>query len=187
MAAAHMARGESQQSLNLYYRAIHACQREPYAEAEANDWLELGDIYEQLGDDARARQSFQKAVVLSRKARDSADDLNALGFLGDLALRQDRVKEAESYYQHALSAANSQQLVPEQTFLLVRLGRAYAAAGERQLAMTSVEGALAIARRISQVNGKGRAFQTLDGSPIDCAMRSAASPAARDPEGSPTS
>jgi tetratricopeptide (TPR) repeat protein len=161
MAAAHMARGEFEQALNLYYRAVDECGKQPYPEAEANDWLGLGDIYTQLGDADRARQAFERAVLFSEKAHDSADELNAFGFLGDLELQRHHPKEAEEYYRRGLITAQAQQLLPEETFLLVQLGEAEAAAGNHALAMTAVQKGLDIAESISELSGEGRAFQAL--------------------------
>jgi CHAT domain-containing protein/tetratricopeptide (TPR) repeat protein len=161
LAAIHASRGEFEEALSLYYQSLDALRKKGYPESEADDWLGLGKLYLQLGDAGRATKAFQRAVTASEDAHDSADEIEVLGFLGDLALGQHQFQKAQNDYRRGLEDAQSKQLLPEESFLLIQLGKSYAIRGSRARAATSFEGALAIARKISQTSLEGRALQGL--------------------------
>lgn len=161
LAEFHLARGELDQSFELYQQALEALREHPYPQEEAAVWNGLGELFEIAGDHGAEEDALQRALQLALRAHDSAGALKVLGNLGDSSLLAGDARAAMRYYEQGLERARALRLPREESFLLAGLGSALAVVGDGRDAPATFHRAIDLAARISQSDSEAAAWQGL--------------------------
>ncbi len=157
----HRGRGEFDQAFADFRRALDALRRQPYPDREAAVWNGLGELYESLGEPADARAALAKALRIADAAHDAATQLEVLVNLADANRDQGDAHAALVADLAGVRRAAALGLPREQSFLLLGLGRDYAALGEQRRARAAYRRAIALAEKIGQFDSEAAAWLAL--------------------------
>jgi tetratricopeptide (TPR) repeat protein len=106
----------------------------------------LSEVYLLAGRLEEARPLAQQALALARTHKEGGHEACALRLLGEIVVHRDplEIKQAERYYQEALTLAEALEMRPLQAHCHRGLGTLYATTGQREQA--HIELAMAIER-----------------------------------------
>jgi CHAT domain-containing protein/tetratricopeptide (TPR) repeat protein len=136
-----------QQALLLYRRSMEIAD-----ELGTNTGRQLGDIgwiHFLLGNFTVAIESYDKALELAVKGRDTANESRLLMNMGMLLVAEDKPDQAITKYDQALKIANANSNIATQIGCLNALGSLYVQSGDYEKALSSLQLALKLSREIA--------------------------------------
>lgn len=120
--------GQFPEALRHYQRAADLCAgRDPYREAAAR--CNIGTLLVELDRLDEARDTYHRALTLTREVGDVDGESLVLSNLGDAYRRLGRADEALTYLERALAVADAHGFRPRRAYALHRLGNLYHAQG----------------------------------------------------------
>lgn len=96
---------------------------------------ELGIVYMQSGDFAKAQTNYQQALSLNKKTRNPAQIARNYMNIGSNYLKTDSVDKGLSYFMVSLMIADSMKMDNEKMTLLKNIGQGYARLGKHEDAL----------------------------------------------------
>ncbi len=154
-------RGEFNRAFAYFQRALESVRHYPYPDSEARSWIGLGELYDTLNEPAQARAALLTARRIATAAHDSTALFRVLMDRAVVKRQEGDLRSALAYDQKGVARAAALGLPRQQSNLMLDLGRDYAALGEHRRAMSAYRGAIALARRIDQLEVEAAAWLAL--------------------------
>ncbi len=144
LATVHRQRGELQDALRLGAEAAERLESISHFITLANVLEELGGLYLELGDDARAAEQYERVLAIYRDQGRRDFESRVLSSIGLTYFRRGRLDEALAAYDQALAASRDTGNRAAEITALHRRGVALHARGELQQARADLEASLAM-------------------------------------------
>jgi len=151
--------GEYATVLANYVRALELYQEIGDRLGEAHALGYLGDVQRLMGDDAAASSTLTDALTLYESLGHRLGQAEVLNHLGDLVASSD-IAQSRSYHQKALIIARAISALLEEAHALEGIANSDITEGRPQEAVTNLQHALEIYRRIGS-SGAARVAETL--------------------------
>lgn len=154
-------RGDLQPAMDIIHRALPVFQAAGNVYAEAISYMNLGSIYYNLGERARAYEYFIHSLSLARQKKLNYDEPNALINLGIVKSSMGEREEAVKHFSEALDQIRKIPNHRAESNLLRYLGEVYLDSGKDREASDAFNQALERARKDGILHVEGMALRGL--------------------------
>lgn len=129
-------------------QALSLLQPDSDHRAKANILIDIGWIYDELGERLSALDSFTRALAVNRVANDAQSESDALRGIGHVHFTFGDTTEALDYYRRAMTLMRTAGDRGRQVWLLNDLGLLYYTLGDNEKALSTFEEGLVLARQV---------------------------------------
>ena len=163
LGAAYTLAGLAPDAVTLLEQAVTQAVARQYLWDQTLRMVWLGEAYLHAGRLDEAETQAQRALEFSRTHQERSHETYALWLLGEYAAHRGLLEseKAEAHYRQALAQAEELGMRPLQAHCHLGLGTLYAANGQRELARTALDAAIALYRAMEMTLWLPQAEATL--------------------------